>query len=94
MNNSVRIYVDFLNADDEGRLILTCAGTIRDLDFHNIQLEEGLNLTFYSDDGDDDGNPDDLIVEGTVHYDKSFDRWTAIIDWNAIKHVSDFTSKS
>lgn len=93
MLNSTRIYVDFQKADDEGRLILTCAGTIKDLASHNIELKEGLQLKLYSDDADDDGNPDDLVVDGTVHYDKFSEHWTAVIDWNSIKHISDFKKK-
>lgn len=91
MPSTNRIYVDFQKADDEGRLVLTCAGTIRDLALHGIQLKEGMRLTFYSDDVDDNGNPDDLIVDGIVHYDKSSKRWTAVIDWNSIMHFSDLT---
>ncbi len=84
-----RVYVDFLKTDDEGRLILSCYGTMQDLARYGIELREGLALTFYSDDADDAGNPDDLIVEGVVQYDKTSNQWVALIDWNAIRHVSD-----
>lgn len=90
MSNPVRIYVDFLKTDDEGRLILTCAGTLQDLAQHGIELRDGMVLTFYSDDADDEGKPDDLIVEGSVQYDSEARHWTAKIDWEAIKHASDF----
>lgn len=91
--NKIKIYVDFQKADDEGRLILTCSGTWKDLNQYGIQLSEGLKLTFYSDDADEDGNSDNLIVDGIAHYDKASEQWTAIIDWTAIKHESDFTKK-
>jgi hypothetical protein len=90
MLNPVRIYVDFQKVDDEGRLILTCAGTLRDLSRHGVELRDGLTLTFYSDDADDEGRPDDLIVEGSVQYDEQARHWTAVIDWQAIKHASDY----
>jgi hypothetical protein len=85
-----RIYVDFLKADDEGRLILSCYGTLRDLAHFGIELKEGLVLTFYSDDADDAGNPDDLIVQGVVQHDETSNQWVAVIDWSAITHVSDY----
>jgi hypothetical protein len=90
MTDTARIYVDFLNADGDGRLILSCYGTSRDLARHNIELEEGLKLTFYSDDADDAGNPDDLVVQGIVQYDKLSGQWVAVIDWDAIRHASDY----
>ncbi len=85
-----RVYVDFLKTDDEGRLILSCYGTMQDLARYGIELKEGLALTFYSDDADDTGNPDDLIVQGVVQYDKTSNQWVALIDRNAIRHVSDY----
>jgi hypothetical protein len=92
MLDSTRIYVDFLKVDDDGRLILSCSGTMRDLVNYGIELKDGLTLTFYSDDADDNGNPDELIVQGTVQYDQPSRRWVAVIDWNSIKHVSDYSS--
>lgn len=84
-----RIYADFQNLDDANRLRLTCAGTLQDLERHGLQLEEGLLLTFYSDDADDQGQPDELRVEGLVHYDADGHCWVAAIDWAAIRHASE-----
>ena len=53
-----RVYADFQNLDDHNRLKLTCAGTGQDLARQGIQLQEGLILTFYTDDADDQGQPD------------------------------------
>lgn len=63
---------------------------MQDLGRHGIELREGLVLTFYSDDADDRGNADDLIVQGLVQHDSNANHWTAVIDWQAIKHVSDY----
>ena len=82
------VYADFMKMDYEGRLILICLGTKRDLEKHNITLKEGLKLTFYNEDEDGDGNRDDLVVEGTVERDAENSRWTARIDWNEIKNIS------
>jgi len=84
-----RVYADFQNLDDTNRLRLTCAGTFQDLERQGIQLREGLILTFYSDDADDRGLPDELRVEGVVQYDADGQCWVATIDWAAIRHASE-----
>ena len=84
-----RIYADFQNLDDFNRLRLTCAGTVQDLKRQGIQLQEGQVLTFYTDDADDQGQPDELRVEGVVHYDVEGQCWVAAVDWTAIRHASD-----
>ncbi len=84
-----RVYADFQNLDDENRLRLTCAGTRRDLEREGIELQEGLGLTLYSDDANDDGQPDELLAEGVVQFNKVEKCWVAAIDWNAIRHASE-----
>jgi hypothetical protein len=87
--NSPMIYADFNNADEKGRLRLNCAGTAKDLFSQKIQLSEGLKLTFYSDDADERGMPDDLHVDGIVEYSSEEKGWVAVVDWKAIRHASD-----
>lgn len=84
-----RIYADFQNLDDHNRLRLTCSGTLQDLERGGLQLREGLALTFYTDDADDQGQPDELRVDGVVHYDAESRCWVAAVDWNALRHASD-----
>lgn len=84
-----KVYADFQNLDDSNRLRLTCAGTRRDLERQNIALREGLTLTFYTDDADDQGRPDVLLAEGVVHYDAEANCWVAAVNWDAIRHASD-----
>jgi hypothetical protein len=84
-----RIYADFMKTIDSERLLLTCNGTFKDLDRLKISLVEGLEATFYMDDGDDAGNPDDLEAEGVVQFDKDLAEWTAVIDWSTLRHASD-----
>jgi hypothetical protein len=84
-----RVYADFHNIDDANRLRLTCAGTLDDLTRQGLQLYEGLVLTCYSDDADDQGQPDELRVEGVVHYAPDSQCWVASIDWAAIRHASE-----
>lgn len=64
-------------------------GTLQDLERQGIQLQEGLLLTLYTDDADDQGQPDELRAEGVVHYDGGEQCWAATIDWAAIRHASD-----
>lgn len=84
-----RVYADFHNLDDSNRLRLNCAGTAEDLMRQGIQLREGMVLTFYTDDADDQGRPDQLRVEGVVHYDEKDRCWVAAVDWSALRHASD-----
>ena len=84
-----KVYVDFHNADEKGRLRLNCAGTTQDLAAHQIRLAPGLTLDFYSDDADNDGHPDDLQATGVVEYSADEQCWVAVIDWSAIRHASD-----
>jgi hypothetical protein len=83
-----RIYADFHNLDDLNRLKLTCAGTREDLERHGIELREGLILTFYMDDADDQGRPDELLVEGVVHYNADHLTWIADVNWSEVRHES------
>jgi len=84
-----RVYVDFQNADVKGRVRLICAGTTQDLARQQTQLRKGLVLTLYADDVDFNGRPDELEVQGVVEYSDEERCWVAVVDWNALHHVSD-----
>lgn len=83
------VYADFHSADSHGRLRLNSVGTIEDLGRQQIELREGLTLTFYSDDSVDNGALDKLLVDGVVSFSEEEDCWVATIDWSAIRHSSD-----
>jgi hypothetical protein len=87
------IYADFHNADSQGRLRLNSVGTIEDLARQQIELREGLRLTFYSDDLDVEGALDKLLVDGVVSFSEQEDCWVATIDWSEIRHSSDRPAK-
>ena len=76
-------------AGPNGRNYLKQVGTLQDVLLSDIKLEEGTRLSFYCDDGDDDGKPDNLFFEGTVHFDPEKRQWYAIIDENSYRHESD-----
>lgn len=78
--NRPRVFADFHNADDQGRLRLNCIGTIEDLSNQQIQLQNGQPLTLYSE---------ELEVDGAVQYSKAEKVWVALIDWNQIRPVKE-----
>jgi hypothetical protein len=83
------IYADFHNADSQGRLRLNAVWTLEDLSRQRVELHPGLQLTLYSDDLDDQGQLDELLVEGVVSYSEEEHCWVASVDWAAIRHASD-----
>lgn len=87
--NTPRIYADFQDLDAENRPRLTCAGTLRDLERQGIRLRDGLVLTLYTDDADDQGHPNELRADGIVSYNDDERCWVAAIDWDALRHASD-----
>jgi hypothetical protein len=78
--SSSRVFVDFHNADAQGRLRLNCVGSIEDLAHQREGLREGQLLTLYSE---------DLEVEGVVAFSEEEKIWVAVIDWNQIKEVEE-----
>jgi hypothetical protein len=78
--NYPRIFADFHNADEQGRLRLNCVGTIEDLSRQNIKLEDGQLLVLYDE---------ELEVDGVVQYSEEESLWVAAIDWKQIRQVED-----
>jgi hypothetical protein len=72
-----KVFVDFNNADKEGRIRLTTYGTRRDIKEKNIQLKNGLELLL-----DDE---DELSTPCIVEFLKEENIWVAKIDWNLFK---------
>lgn len=64
-------------------------GTTQDVMLNEIELEEGLRLSFYCEDADDKGEPDELLFEGTIYFDHERRQWYTIIDENSYRHASD-----
>jgi hypothetical protein len=73
-----RIFVDFHNADEHGRLRLNCSGTIEDLARQQIELENGQQLMLYGE---------DLEIDGIVQFSEEEKIWVAVIDWDQIRQV-------
>jgi hypothetical protein len=85
VSSSPLVYVDFQNADAQGRVRLNCVGTVNDLSSNQVQLSEGLKLNLYTDDADEHGNAIRLSVEGAVTFSPEEAFWVAVIDWEKIQ---------
>jgi hypothetical protein len=46
-------------------------------------------LSFYCEDADDAGKPDDLLFDGIVHFDSEKQRWYVIVEESSYRHASD-----
>ena len=88
-----RVWVDLMKADGNGRVWLTTIGTRRDLERLGIQLREGIPLKLWSDDVDDTGRPDNLIVDGIAHFSSEIGVWVALVDWQAVRHESELNDQ-
>src|SRR5262249_32660647 len=84
---SKRIFL-YPYAGPGGRNYLKQIGTIQEIAATGIKLEEGALLSFYCDDADDAGKRDDLIFEGTLHFDPEKQQWYALIDESSYRHAS------
>ena len=78
---AIRIYADFQNADPQGRVRLTCQGTLDDIAKHEIVFQEGMEviLTDY----------DEFEIKGCITYSEDEKRWVAVIDWDNLGESGD-----
>ena len=93
MGGQGRIYADLQKTDAERRVKLTVVGTRRDLLEQGRELREGSTLHLSSDDLDELGRRDDLVFDGVAHSDEDGQIWTAIVDWDSIRHESELKSE-
>lgn len=84
-----RIFMSAAGHYPNVRNYLTQIGTRKDLERTGLVLQEGLRVKFYSDDAADDGTPDDLLFEGTVHFDADKKSWYALLDPDSFHHRSE-----
>ena len=72
----VRIYADFNNTDEQGRVRLSTVGSKRDLDAHKDEVTDGLRVILYM--------TDEFEVEGALVFDGI---WRGIPVWSTIKYT-------
>jgi hypothetical protein len=80
-----RIFVDFHNADEQGRLRLNSIGTLEDLASQHAELENGQGITLYGE---------ELEADGIVQFSENEKVWVAAIDWNQIRQVDQLLVQS
>lgn len=85
------VYANFnkWQGTDDGKfvLILTTLGTRVILQLTDTTPSEGLELRFWTDDGDAVGNFDPLIAEGVLRLDAD-DHWLGVCERESIMNVS------
>jgi hypothetical protein len=90
-----RIYVNFNEMITENIVLLSKDDTKKDSKGNIIAFYEGMPVSIYMDDDDEDGKPDNLIADGiAIKYDLSkynlnYVKWCCKIDENGIRHESD-----
>ena len=72
----LRIFADFNNSDQQGRVRLNTVGAREDLDPHRNALKEGMKVILYMP---------DLEVTGTLVFDEEI--WKGIPDWSTTRHI-------
>ncbi|MGI4790368.1 MAG: hypothetical protein ACRYFS_16135 [Janthinobacterium lividum] len=86
-----RVYADLNGGGrigDKYIVPLNSRATEGDLRLLGHVLMPGLVLNFWTDDGDDECNPDPLLFQATVQFDEDTQKWVAIADWNGFYHAS------
>jgi hypothetical protein len=82
--NYPKVFADFQNTDEQGRLRLNCIGTIKDLSRQGTQLIPGGKLLIYSE---------ELEADAVIEYSDQEKIWVAAIDWEQIREAAEvFTS--
>jgi hypothetical protein len=83
--NYPKVFADFQNTDEQGRLRLNCIGTIEDLSRQGTQLIPGEKLLIYSE---------ELEADAVIEYSDQEKIWVAAIDWEQIREVVEVSTSS
>jgi hypothetical protein len=75
-----------------GKNYLRQLGTKDDIAKTGTILREGMRLSFWNDDSNDEGQPDPLYFDGIVHFDSEAGEWYVVIDDESYHHESDLKS--
>jgi hypothetical protein len=83
--DSPRVYAD-LNGGwrqgDQYTFSLNSRATEADLQRLGLSPAPGLLVDFWTDDGDEQGNPDPLLFQGVVQFDEDRKQWIAVTRWS------------
>jgi hypothetical protein len=75
----IGVYLYFGGVLSDGATLLT-RGSFDDLAELGLRPEEGLRLTFYDFDADDENKPTYLRAEGVLHFSEENQCWCAVVD--------------
>jgi hypothetical protein len=92
--NEPRIYVDFNEMPTANEVLLSQGDSKDNSNGKIMHFIEGMRVSVYMDDLDDEGKPDNLIAEGVVirNYHGAWTaaaRWLLKIDERGIRHESE-----
>jgi len=79
MTSKPKIYGDFNNADELGRIRLSVAGAEEDIARLGLTLKEGMEIEVT--------DTHSLSAEGIVRFSDSENIWVAEIDWDKLTHL-------
>ena len=94
MNRPI-LYIDFNRMIDEDLCLLSSEDAVLDAEGRVTVLHEGLPITVYDDDIDNNGQIDNLVAEGVVERNKittgpsACVKWCCRIDENGVRHQSE-----
>ena len=88
------VVADFNGILEPGLLCLSHSNEVKTAQGKFISLREGMVLTAYDLDADEQGNPDNIFASGVVEKSPSYatcsgSLWSLRIDTNGIRHESD-----
>jgi hypothetical protein len=91
------VHADFNGLLAPDLLCIAHGGTTQDRAGRVVPLDEGMMLTAYDDDVDDDGQPDALFASGRVERSPDYahhagSQWSLRIDVDGIRHESQLRS--
>ncbi len=72
-----KIFVDFNNADSNGRIRLNTNGTLSDIEKYKIELLEGREILIFDD--------DEFEAIGVLKFSPEENIWLAELDWENLK---------
>jgi hypothetical protein len=76
MNSLPKMFADFNNADEKGRVRLNTTGSMESIQKTNLQLVPGLKILLDDEEG--------LSTVGDLEFSEDEKIWVAKIDWNAL----------
>ena len=70
---SHRLYVDFNNRDENGKIRINTVGSLRDIELLKSELRSGVNVTLYDE---------ELEFQARLERDELFNIWLGVVDWS------------